>query len=76
MAAYCRASDWRKPAPGMLLDLIDRWELDPARCLLIGDQPTDLEAAAAASIDAHLFTGGDLAAFVTDKLAAFGESSP
>jgi D,D-heptose 1,7-bisphosphate phosphatase len=64
--AYHRASDWRKPEPGMLLDLIRAWELAPVRCVMIGDQPTDMAAASAAGVPGHLFTGGNLLEFVRE----------
>lgn len=70
--AFRAASDWRKPAPGMLLDLIRAWELDPTRCVMIGDQPTDVQAAATAGIAGELFPGGNLLSFlrpILDKTA-------
>jgi D-glycero-D-manno-heptose 1,7-bisphosphate phosphatase len=60
LPAYRRASDWRKPGPGMILNLISSWELAPRHCMLIGDQDTDMEAAAAAGVAGRLFDGGDL----------------
>ena len=48
--AYRQVHPWRKPLPGMLLDLIRMWELDPAKAVMIGDQETDMRAAAAAGV--------------------------
>lgn len=66
--AYRRASDWRKPGPGMLLDLMRHWPVRREGSFLVGDQPRDVEAARAAGIPGHLFGGGDLDRFIATIL--------
>jgi D-glycero-D-manno-heptose 1,7-bisphosphate phosphatase len=54
----------RKPNPGMLLQALQEWPIDRDASLLIGDKPSDLEAALRAGIRGVLFEGGDLAEFL------------
>lgn len=60
---YRRMTDWRKPGSGMLLDLIEHWSIDLGRSFMIGDNQTDMTAAAGAHIRGYLFGGGNLLDF-------------
>ena len=55
----------RKPNPGMILRAIADHGI---RSFLIGDRPSDLEAARRAGLPGFLFEGGDLDEFVRDLL--------
>ncbi len=47
---YRREHPWRKPNPGMILQAIVGPRLDPARCAIVGDKMSDIEAGAAAGL--------------------------
>lgn len=54
---------WRKPSPGMIEDIVVRWNIDRKRSVLIGDKSSDIEAAKAAKIDGRHFSGQNLMHF-------------
>jgi len=45
---FTRPCDCRKPKPGLLLQAVRDFSLDPAQCLMIGDKVSDLQAGYAA----------------------------
>jgi len=67
---YRRPHDWRKPAPGMIEDLLAAWDVDRTRSFLVGDRFTDVEAALGAGLLGFLYPGGDVAEFVEDRIEA------
>jgi D-glycero-D-manno-heptose 1,7-bisphosphate phosphatase len=58
----------RKPKPGMLLTLMQRFQVNPSRSFLIGDKDTDVQAAKAAGMRGYIFTSGNLAVFTQQYL--------
>jgi len=67
---YLEDHPWRKPKPGMILDLMAHWQVQADGSFVIGDRARDIEAAKAAGLPGYLFAGGDLDAFVAQILSA------
>jgi D-glycero-D-manno-heptose 1,7-bisphosphate phosphatase len=68
LEAYRRDSPCRKPGPGMILDLLSRFPVDPARTVMIGDNDSDIAAAQAAGVEGLLFQGGSVLAALAPVL--------
>lgn len=62
---YLKDSDWRKPAPGMLLQAIKDFDLDAKQSIMIGDRETDMQAAQAAGVGRKILLHEDQ--FNTDQ---------
>lgn len=56
---FRRVCDCRKPAPGMILQAIEDLDLDPARSILVGDKPSDIEAGRHAGVPKLFFVNPD-----------------
>ena len=72
VVARYRAADHpdRKPNPGMILKALADWPVDRAHSFVIGDKPSDLEAALRAGLSGHLYEGGDLTTLVQRIIGA------
>jgi D-glycero-D-manno-heptose 1,7-bisphosphate phosphatase len=68
VTGYIQDHSWRKPAPGMLLDLAEHWPIQLEGSFVIGDRASDIEAGQAMGLPGFLFSGGDLDAFVANVI--------
>lgn len=68
VAGYARPCRRRKPEPGMLNDLAAAWTIDLGSSFMIGDKPSDLQAAHAAGVQGVPFdcTAAPLDRFIAD----------
>lgn len=57
---YAVNCDCRKPAPGMVTTLLERYQLAPEECCMVGDKDSDVAAAKAAGVAGFRFDGGNL----------------
>lgn len=67
--AYKRACDCRKPNPGMLTKAIEEWNVDVDGSFLVGDKPSDVEAAESIGMRAYPFEEENLMTFLTPIFA-------
>ena len=70
-----------KPNPGMLLEAINDFDLDPQSCILIGDNETDINAGLAAKIGTNILISSinislDLCADQLIKISSLNEVIP
>jgi D,D-heptose 1,7-bisphosphate phosphatase len=73
--SYRMCCDCRKPLPGMLLRAL-AGDIRRESSLLVGDKPTDVEAAHRAGIAGHLFPGGDVRDFIDPLLIDWSAQMP
>ena len=69
---YRSTSNWRKPGPGMLIDLMAHWPVKADESLMVGDKDSDVQAGVATGIRSLMFAGGDLDAVLAPYFMARG----
>ena len=76
IAAFRTTCSCRKPAAGMLLDLMNVWPLIREASIMIGDKESDAAAGRAAGIATAIVPAGGLEGFVEQLLMGRGAAGP
>ena len=69
---YSSECPQRKPNPGMITALINKWNLDRPQCALFGDDKRDIEAARSAGISGFRVNSGEVYGIVKDFIENAG----
>ncbi len=64
---YRKVCNCRKPSPGMILQAFDEWSIERSGSFLVGDQETDLQAAANAGLPGYLFATTNLYDYLQEQ---------
>ena len=70
---YRKNCAWRKPGPGMIMDIAGHWPVDLTRSFLVGDKQSDMAAARAAGLRGFLYENGPLDLFVAAAISRMRE---
>ena len=70
MSEYAVDCDCRKPKPGLINQLLEKFHVSPKSAVLIGDRETDLLAGQAVEVKSFLYDGGDLFEFSKKTISA------
>ena len=73
---YHHESEFRKPAPGMLLQAQRDLDIDLERSIFIGDMPTDMAAGRAAGVGTLLYLNGKNAGDDTIVITQLSDALP
>ena len=70
VAGYAIDCDCRKPKPGLINQLLERFQVSPESAVMIGDRESDILAGQAAGVESFLYDGGDLFEFTNKAISA------
>lgn len=65
LSTSCRC---RKPLPGLVLDILSKFNARPNECILFGDSITDIQAGLSAGVQSFLVVPGEIESQVLEKV--------
>jgi D-glycero-D-manno-heptose 1,7-bisphosphate phosphatase len=70
VAKYSVDCDCRKPKPGLINQLLEKFQVSAEDAVMIGDRETDVLAGQTAGVESFLYDGGDLFEFTNRAISA------